>query len=177
MAALRGGAGAVLIGASNLRADDPDLMPSRLRVVVTRAGDQIAPTARMFAKDLGGEAIIAHTAAMPAAKRATFRDHATLIELGNAEVDVLRLLEWLAVERGCATIVCEGGGILVANLFAARAVDELYLTIVPRVLGGANAPTSIEGDGFEPDAIPDGRLARVDRVGDELFLLYRFEWD
>jgi riboflavin biosynthesis pyrimidine reductase len=40
MAALRRQADAVLIGASNLRADDPDLMPSRLRVVVTRAGSE-----------------------------------------------------------------------------------------------------------------------------------------
>jgi riboflavin-specific deaminase-like protein len=176
MAALRRRADAVLIGASNLRADDPDLMPSRLRIVVTRAGDQIAPAAKMFAKELGGEAIVAHTAMMSGAKRASLRDHATLVELGDSEVDVRRLLEWLALERGCRTVLCEGGGVLVANLFAARAVDELYLTIVPRVLGGANAPTSIEGVGFEPNAIPDGRLARVERVGDELFLLYVFEW-
>ena len=55
---------------------------------------------------------------------------------------------------GAATVVCEGGGILVADLFAARAVDELYLTVVPRILGGAAAPTLVAGAGFDPDRSP-----------------------
>jgi riboflavin-specific deaminase-like protein len=176
MQALRQRADAVLIGAANLRADDPDLMPSPLRIVVTRAGDQIAPTAKMFAKHLGGEALVVHTSMMPAAKRASLQDCATLVELGDSQVEIPRLLEWLARERACRTLLCEGGGVLAAHFFAARAVDELHLTIVPRLLGGANAPTCVEGTGFEPDAIPDARLERLERVEDEVFLVYAFEW-
>jgi riboflavin-specific deaminase-like protein len=176
MLALRAGADAVLIGATNLRVDDPDLMPSRLRVVVTRAADRIPATAKMFAKSLGGEAIVAHTAMILPQKLAELRSHATLVELGASDIEIARLLDWLVRERGCKTLVCEGGGVLAANLFAAKAVDELYLTIVPRLLGGANAPTCVAGTGFEPDAIPDAHLDRVDRIGDELFLVYRFEW-
>jgi 2,5-diamino-6-(ribosylamino)-4(3H)-pyrimidinone 5'-phosphate reductase len=176
MRTLRARADAVIVGASNLRADDPDLMPSRLRVVVTRAGEQIEPTAKMFDPALGGEAIVAHAATMAEHKRASLRSRATLLELGRSEVDVVHLLEWLARERGCTVVLCEGGGVLNAHLFAAHAVDELYLTIVPRVLGGSNAPTVVEGGGFEPDALPDGRLDQVERVGDELFLVYRFTW-
>jgi riboflavin-specific deaminase-like protein len=176
MHALRARADAVIIGATNLRADDPDLAPSRLRVVVTRAGEQVAATARMFDAALGGEAIVAHGRAMPESKRASLRACATLVEFGTSEVDVLRLLEWLGRERGCKVILCEGGGVLNAHLFAARAIDELYVTVVPRVLGGSHAPTLVEGDGFEPDALPDARLEKVERVGDELFLVYSFEW-
>ncbi len=176
MRALRARGHAVITGATNLRADDPDLMPSRLRVVVTRAGEQVEPSAKMFDPRLGGEAVIAHAATMPDAKRASLRGHATLIELGSSEVDLNRLLEWLAAERGCEVVVCEGGGVLVANFFAARAVDELFLTIVPRILGGSNAPTVVGGDGFEPNAIPDGHLLQVEQVGDELFLHYEFRW-
>jgi riboflavin-specific deaminase-like protein len=172
MLALRARADAVMIGASNLRADDPDLMPSKLRVVVTRAGERIQPTARMFDAVLGGEAVVAHAATMTEATRAALRGRATLVELGDREVDVLRLLEWLARERGCNIVLCEGGGILNARLLAVRAIDELYVTIVPRILGGETAPTIVEGEGFEPDAIPDARLSSVERVGDELFLVY-----
>ena len=177
MRALRQRADAVVVGATNLRQDDPDLMPSRLRVVVTRAGDQIAPTAKAFDRRLGGEAVIAHAATMSEAVRSTLRPHATLIELGPSEVDMLALLAWLSSERGCSVVLCEGGGVLNARLFAARAVDELYLTVVPRILGGSAAPTIVEGDGFEPDAIPDARLDRVEQVGDELFLVYAFAWE
>jgi 5-amino-6-(5-phosphoribosylamino)uracil reductase len=176
MLLLRASADAVLIGAANLRADDPDLMPSRIRVVVTRAADQIPATAKMFGKSLGGEAIVAHTSMISAQKRAELRDCATLVELGASDIEIARLLDWLVRERGCKTLLCEGGGVLAANLFAAKAVDDLHLTIVPRLLGGANAPTCVAGTGFEPDAIPDARLDRIDRVGDEIFLVYRFEW-
>src|SRR5579862_4618207 len=88
MRALRGRVDAVVIGAANLRVDDPDLMPSRLRVVVTRAGDRIPPTAKMFGTDLGGEAIVAHTSLMSKETRSTLQAHATLVELGASDVDV-----------------------------------------------------------------------------------------
>jgi riboflavin-specific deaminase-like protein len=176
MRALRARADAVVIGAANLRADDPDLMPSRLRVVVTHAGARIEPGARMFDAALGGEAVVVHASTMPEVKRAALRPSATLVELGETAVDLSGLLDWLARERGCRIVLCEGGGILNAKLFAARAVDELYVTVVPRILGGADAPTMVEGDGFEPDRIPDARLVSCDRVGDELFLVYAFDW-
>lgn len=176
MRALRGTADAVIIGAGNLSADDPDLMPSRLRVVVTRTGERIRPGAKMFDARLGGEAVIAHAAGMSASARLALQERATLVQLGDDEVDVSRLLEWLANERGCHVVLSEGGGVLNARFFAARAIDELYLTIVPRVLGGSNAPTVVSGKGFDDGALPDAQLTRVDRVGDELFLVYAFDW-
>jgi riboflavin-specific deaminase-like protein len=177
MRALRARADAVVIGAGNLRADDPDLSPSRLRVVVTRTGEGVAPSARMFAVELGGEAVVAHASTLGEPRREALRGRATLVELGASDVDVTALLAWLASDRGCRVVLCEGGGVLNAQLFAARAVDELYVTLVPRILGGSRAPTMVEGDGFEPDAIPDGRLASCERVGDELFLVYEFDWE
>ncbi len=176
MLALREQVDAVIIGATNLRADDPDLMPNRLRVVVTRAGDGITPAAKLFGKGLGGEAVVAHTSMMANATRGALQPYATLVDLGASDVDIPRLLEWLFRERGCKAVVCEGGGVLAAAFFAAKAVDELHLTVVPRILGGANAPTCVEGSGFEPDAIPDARLQSVERVADELYLVYTFPW-
>jgi riboflavin-specific deaminase-like protein len=176
MRALRARADAVVIGAANLRADDPDLMPSRLRVVVTRAGEGVPPSARMFDARLGGEAVVAHAATMHEATRRALGPHATLVELGATDVDLSRLLAWLSTERRCRAVLCEGGGVLNAQFFAARAVDELYVTLVPRILGGVAAPTMVEGTGFEPDAIPDARLVNVERIGDELFLVYAFDW-
>jgi riboflavin-specific deaminase-like protein len=176
MLALRGRTDAVVIGASNLAADDPDLMPCPLRVVVTRGGERVFPGAKMFAASSGGEAIVAHAGAMAEAKRAELRPRATLVELGAEEVDLARLLEWLARERGCKVVLCEGGGVLNAQLFAARAIDELHLTLAPRILGGSSAPTAVEGPGFEADALPDARLTSLDRVEDDVFLTYTFDW-
>lgn len=195
MRALRARADAVIIGAQNLRVDDPDLalLPDErtrrratglrepLRVVVTRAGNGIEPARRIFDPTAGGESVVAHTTALPQASRDALAPVATLLELGGAaaadgSVDVDRLLGWLASERGCHTVLVEGGGVVNGAFFAARAVDEVFATLVPRILGGADAPTLVDGAGFNADAIPDGRLIDLERVGDELYLHYAFDW-
>ena len=189
MRSLRAQADAVLIGAANLRADDPDLavpaderaarrvskQPEPLRLVVTGAGDGISPGMKMFDPARGGPAIVVHTGRMPEPTRRALAAVAELVQLGEEEVAIPSLLVWLN-KRGVRTLLCEGGGHLVAQLFAARAVDELYLTIVPRILGGDNAPTLAGGPGFASDEIPDPKLASVEHIGDELFLRYDFAW-
>jgi 2,5-diamino-6-(ribosylamino)-4(3H)-pyrimidinone 5'-phosphate reductase len=91
-------------------------------------------------------------------------------------VDVTTLLEWTARELGIRTLLCEGGGVTAAAFFGARAVDSLYLTLVPRILGGNDAPTLASGSGFLADEIPDATLGAMERVGDELYLRYDFDW-
>jgi 2,5-diamino-6-(ribosylamino)-4(3H)-pyrimidinone 5'-phosphate reductase len=190
MRELRARADAILIGASNLRADDPDLAVSKEererrqksgekephRMVVTRGGEGVTPDRKMFDPKLGGPSVVAHPRTMPRPVREALTGVARLVEMGERDVDVPGLLEWTARELGAKTLLCEGGGVLCADLFRARAVDELYVTLVPRILGGADAPTLVEGPGFLPDEIPDAALATVERVGDELYLRYDFRW-
>jgi|SoiMethySBSTD1v2_1073268.scaffolds.fasta_scaffold01585_33 riboflavin-specific deaminase-like protein len=190
MRQIRAMADAVLIGASNLRADDPDLaidakerMRRReakerepLRMVVTTSGDGIRPNQKMFDPALGGPSFVLHSERMPREARERLAPAATLVTLGQHDVDVPRMLEWMVQGRGVRTLLCEGGGVLCAQLFAARAVDELFVTLVPRILGGALAPTLAAGPGFLPDEIPDATLGSIDRVGDELYLRYDFRW-
>jgi 2,5-diamino-6-(ribosylamino)-4(3H)-pyrimidinone 5'-phosphate reductase len=188
MRVIRAEADAILIGAANLRADDPGLTlapeererrraagrPDPARIVVTRRGEGIRADAKIFDRSTGGPAYVVHAAIMPAASRAALAGVATLVELGSDAVPTDALLAWMRDGLGAATVVCEGGGILVADLFAARAVDELYLTVVPRILGGAGAPTLAAGAGFGPDQIPDAKLVSLERAGDELYLRYEF---
>ena len=188
MRVLRAEADAILIGAANLRIDDPGLTlapeererrraagrPDPARVVVTTRGEGIKTDAKIFDRSIGGPAHVIHAAIMPAETRAALAGVAQLVELGTKAVPIDALLAWLRDGLGARTVVCEGGGILVADLFAARAVDELYLTVVPRILGGAAAPTLVAGAGFDPDEIPDAKLASLERVGDELYLRYEF---
>ncbi len=189
MVALRARADAILIGAGNLRADDPDLaIPADaraarrarrerepLRIVVSRSGDGIRPEMKIFDPARGGSSIVVHTARMAAAARARLAAVAELVELGAVAVAMHDLLSWLA-GRGVRTVLCEGGGDICAQLLAARAVDEIHLTLTPRILGGARAPSMVNGAGFAPDEIPDAKLAAVEQLGDELFLRYELSW-
>jgi len=190
MRQLRAMADAILIGAGNLRADDPDLaidakerMHRReagerepLRMVVTSTGEGIRPNQKMFDPALGGPSLVLHSERLLEGVRETLAPVATLVTLGQRSVDMPRMLAWAAEARGIRTLLCEGGGILCSQLFAARAVDQLFVTIVPRILGGALTQTLAEGPGFLPDQIPDATLGSIDRVGDELFLRYDFRW-
>jgi riboflavin biosynthesis pyrimidine reductase len=133
----------------------------------------------MFDPGCGGPSIVVHGPAMPAEARAALAPVARLVELGAgaaADVPTAALLSFMRHDLGAETVLCEGGGILVAQLFEARAVDELYLTLVPRILGGASAPTLVAGPGFDPDQIPDARLASLEEIAGEIFLRYEFTW-
>jgi len=66
-----------------------------------------------------------------------------------------------------------GGGKLVASVLAAGLVDEIWLTVCPLILGGADAPTPVEGKGFLADLAPKLQLLAVKQVGQEVFLHYR----
>jgi riboflavin biosynthesis pyrimidine reductase len=60
---------------------------------------------------------------------------AEVIAAGAGEVDLALAVERLA-ERGLGRVLCEGGPHLLAQLVAARQLDELCLSIAPQLRGG-----------------------------------------
>jgi len=49
--------------------------------------------------------------------------------------------------RGLRRILVEGGGGLVAQMFAWNAVDQVLAFVAPKIIGGASAPTPVGGEG------------------------------
>ena len=86
-------------------------------------------------------------------------------------IDAFQQLETLGIER----LAILGGGKLVASVLAAGLIDELWLTVCPLILGGADAPTPVEGKGFLADLAPKLELLAVKQVGGEVFLHYRVD--
>jgi riboflavin-specific deaminase-like protein len=66
------------------------------------------------------------------------------IEYARVGDDLPRLMADLH-ERGVRSVLCEGGPTLNSFLFAADLVDELFLTMNPKLLGGASAITIVAG--------------------------------
>lgn len=75
-------------------------------------------------------------------------------------------------ERGVKTLLIEGGGELIAQFLAADLLDEMYVTVCPRLIGGAKAPSLVAGPGFGPSAIRNLRLVATETVASEVFLHY-----
>ena len=67
---------------------------------------------------------------------------------GRKEINFRAALRWLRKQWGVKRLLCEGGGELNDALFRAGLVDELHLTICPKIFGGRRAPTIADGRGF-----------------------------
>lgn len=88
-----------------------------------------------------------------------------------APVDLPRALATLRAEHGVHSILCEGGPSLNAVLLADGLIDELFLTTVGKLAGGAGALTIV---GAAPiDAPRDARLEWLLECDGQLFARYR----
>lgn len=144
-----------------------------LRVIVS-GSLAISPLAKVFHAPVA-PLILACSSRASRTRRTRLAPLAHLIECGRDEVNVRRLFEILTSEYRCRTILCEGGPTLNDALFRAKLVDELFLTLVPRVVGGRTAPTLVEGRGFARLAdAANGQLISCRRGMTEWFLHYRF---
>src|SRR5574338_1492609 len=73
--------------------------------------------------------------------------HLKIIVSDQDKVDIKKLLKILQ-KQNIKTILIEGGGTLNWEFIHKGLVDELIVTIAPYVVGGKDATTLVEGDGF-----------------------------
>ncbi len=94
--------------------------------------------------------------------------------IGRDEIDLPALRKKLH-EDGLKKVDLEAGPQLFGAFVAAKLVDELFLTIAPKLFGTSfGTPTMIGGRLFEPDQVPQLTLVSSKANGDELYLRYRF---
>lgn len=93
----------------------------------------------------------------------------------GSEVDVLAMLQLLADDYGVRVALNEGGPLVLASFLAAGAVDELYLTLAPQLVGRtAETPRRalVEGAAFSPAEAPNAQLLSIKQAGNHLFLRF-----
>ena len=76
---------------------------------------------------------------------------------------------------GVARVALLGGGTLVAQWLVAELVNELQLTICPLLLGGATAPTLVDGEGWLAELAPRLQLISVRKIADEVFFALPYQ--
>jgi riboflavin-specific deaminase-like protein len=87
------------------------------------------------------------------------------------ELTMTSALEILRDRHGVHSVLCEGGPTVFGALLGEDLVDELFLSLAPRIAGGGEAPTIVEG-------IPLAELMELELVWvleaeGELFMRYR----
>ena len=184
---IRAGTDAVLVGASTLAADrmtmglaDPALRAARrakrkpeypLRIIVSNSG-RISPALRVFEKDFSPIVIFSTTRMGPRTRPALARVADVWLHEGPA-VNLRAMLATLRADYRVKRVVCEGGPRLFRALLAGQLVDEIHLTLSPRIFAGLGAPTLT---GLAADFLPRSThctLRQMEVIEGECFLRYR----
>jgi riboflavin biosynthesis pyrimidine reductase len=148
---------AVLVGAETARVEGyrrptADGGGRPLLVVATSSG-HVAPGLLESGRG-GGVIVVTSAAAAPDAVRAA-RDAlgADAVWVHGDEVVDLRTLRDRLVAEGYLHVLCEGGPRLHAAMLAAGVVDELALTWVPTLVGGAHPRISLGDPGLDLEEV------------------------
>ena len=187
---LRADAGAVIVGAGTVAHDGfpivmryDDLEAKRIErgwsahpINVTMSRKLGIPSTRPFFQNPNTEKIVFTTRAAPQSRVKLFSRFAEVVVLPGRSLSPTSVLENLR-RRGVERVLLEGGGEVHFAFAKEGVIDELYITLTPRLIGGASAPTVLDGKGFLAADHIELRLLSIERVGDELYLRYAVEKD
>ncbi len=165
----------VMVGAGTVKRDDPRLTahgkgndPHRI-IVDGRLG--ISPQAAVL-ENRDRKTIIATSGAAPAGKIPLIKN-AQIVLCGDNDVDLKKLVHGLGA-MGIKKILIEGGSELNARAIESGIVDEIYLFVAPKIIGGKKAKGVIGGKGIA--RITDAkrlRLKKTKMIGEDLLLVYQ----
>ena len=144
-----------------------------LRIIVSGSGS-IEPRAEIFRHDFS-PLIILTTGRVGVKKLAALHQLADdVIVSGRTEIDFPRALRELRRRWKIKRLLCEGGAELNDSLLRAGVVDEIHLTICPKIFGGRTAPTITDGTGVEHLAqAAQFEFTSLKSIGDEMFAVLR----
>lgn len=183
---IRAESDAVLIGANTIRSEDPpfQIRSKKRRAWRVAAGKTTHPISIVLTKSLNlplngnyltmteADRIIATTRKAPSEKVSLMTNYAEIIQTGDDGVDLVDLCEILH-SKGIRRLLVEGGGEVNMAFFQAGLIDEVYMTLCPVIIGGRDAPTPVDGIGFDSDRIVKLDLIESKQVENEIFQRYR----
>lgn len=163
MHALEGMADGVLIGAGTLRATPRINIPKHVARFCATASGNVNPGHNFF-QDAPDRSWLITVASV--------ESEVSVLKCGHETINWPLALQEIK-KRGVDRLLCEGGSELNASLLELDLVDEIFLTIAPKIKLGREVPTIAGGEALNKDALLKLDLVSCQQVGDELFLRYR----
>ena len=177
---VRAQVGAVMIGAGTLRAERLSLgldsvsgvREQPLAVVLAAGGD--VPLRENLVSHAGQDVLVMTTNNKAPALAESLGGVAEVLgisETTGGYPDPAHALGYLRQQRGIESVLVEGGPRLNGSLISGGLVDELFLTLAPKLLGRAGGDPQTILEGYLPKTVAL-RLISVHLATDELFLRY-----
>ena len=184
---LRAAQDAVLVGKNTFYQDDPRLTVSKKSPAfaagkpwkIVMISEKGVPThARIFEDDRLTLLVFPQRILKDVVKKMNLpKKTSMLLPVGekNGHVDIKELLHKLAT-LGVAKLLVEGGGELAWSFLAAGCVDRAYWVMAPKIFGGRNSKTSVEGLGVKtPDQAFVFETKEVTRSGNDWIFVGQFK--
>jgi len=179
MQVLRQRCDAVLMGAATFRAyKKPCLASGRnhppVNVVLSSTLEGIYPTWEFFRqKKLSRIFFVGHRTSSKRIQMFARSSEIIVLKKSSSKnptaIQVLNALE----KKGINRLLIEGGGGVMWDFASRNLIDEYHVTLTPKILGGRDAPTLVDGKGFSPKQILNLKLRQCRIVQDELYLIYQ----
>jgi diaminohydroxyphosphoribosylaminopyrimidine deaminase/5-amino-6-(5-phosphoribosylamino)uracil reductase len=155
---LRRGMSGIMVGINTVLKDNPSLT-ARLkgkkggdphRIIVDSCG-RIPIDSKVITIESDAKTIVATTEKMPHQKEKELLSRGVEIirtESVGGRVDLEKLMRILH-DMEIDGVLLEGGGGINYSMHRLGLVDKVIYFVAPKILGGKDAPTSVEGEGFE----------------------------
>lgn len=177
---LRCSVDAIIIGISTVIIDNPRLTvrlikrhgTTPVRIIVDSIG-RIPLDSKILKSASKINTIVAVTKRAPDERIDKIKSAGAIVIVAGTKTVDLKELFFILKKMGFNKILVEGGGELNWSILQLGIVNELMVTVAPRIVGGRTATTLVEGDGYE--RISDGikmELIKVSRQNNGEVVLY-----
>lgn len=175
---LRAKVDAILVGRNTVQRDDPQLTvryakgKNPIRVILDSQGS-ISSRSKIIKTSKKIPTIIAVSKKISKKNLSRLQKFPLeIVVLGEKKINIKKLLNYLSKQK-INSVLLEGGGTINWEFLNSNLVDEAIITLTPYLIGGKDATTLVQGNGFSKISNSKKlRLKQVTRQGDELVLNY-----